>query len=770
MKALPKILFRVISVVLTVPFFFFLFSCSPSKYVTDGSYLLKKNVIETEEKDVSKSGMKNYILQKPNKRILGVRLNLFYYNLSNLNKKGWPHGWLRRIGEEPVVFDPDLTSRTKQQLKTYLQNKGYFFAEVNDSIKIRGNNATVVYKVISNEPYRVRNIRYLFEDTSIVSFILGDTVNSLLIKGMLFDKEVLQKERIRIEELMKRNGFYKFSKEYIYFDAEAIKNELLVDLTLGIKENLEGRLDRITMVRPHYRYIIDDLAFHPDFNTLNHLSNADDTAGDTLDYENTRFIFIGRHNIRPQVIYNHTYILPGKMFDIRNTDRSYRNLSSLGLFKFININFIEPKELIPDSSGFIPLGCSIELTQKKTQSYQHEIVGTNSNGDLGVRYNLLYQNLNFFRGAETFNFKMTAAFEALKYAGLTNLSNTLELGTELRLEIPKFFLPLKSTEFVKRYSPKTLFSLAINHRIEKQYVRTYANASFGYTWRGNRYLRHSIFPFELNFVQVDEVRSKAFLEEIDSTYLEYSFTDHLVSVSRYTLEYNTQEIGREKDFVYLKINLESAGNSLYALNEVTKSRKEEDGYQLFNVRFSQYVKTDLEFKYFWLYNARNTVVFRGFAGIGYPFGNSAAMPFEKKYFAGGPNSVRAWNAYSLGPNSSQWYENTGDIKLEFNFEYRFKLFWKLEGALFADAGNIWDIHFQETRLDAVFRFDRFYNDIAIGTGFGTRFDFGIFLLRFDFAMKTRDPFSPQGDKFVIFQRKPVIRDDFNIQFGIGYPF
>ncbi|MBN2610899.1 MAG: BamA/TamA family outer membrane protein [Bacteroidales bacterium] len=701
---------------------------------------------------------------------MGIRLNLFYYNLSNLNKEGWPHGWLRRIGEEPVVFDAFLTDRTKHQLKTYMQNKGYYFAEVNDSVRHRGSNAIVVYNVIPNKPYRIRNITYLFEDTGIVSFILKDTVNSLINKGMLFDKEILQKERIRIEELMKRNGYYKFSKEYIYFDALAVKDELLVDLTLVIKENVEGRLDRLTMTRPHYRYKINDVTFYPDFNALNILTNPQISPGDTLHYLNSGFVYSGRQNIRPQVIYNHNYIMPGRIFDIRNTDRSYRNLSSLGIFKFININFVEPKELISDSSGFIPLNCTIELTQKKTQSYQQEIVGTNSNGDLGVRYNLLYQNLNLLRGAETFNFKLTAAFEALKYSGITDLSNTLELGTELKLEIPKFFLPLRSTEFVKRYSPKTLFTFAVNHRIEKQYVRTYANTSFGYTWKGNNYLRHSIYPFELNFVQVDEDRSKEFLANIDSTYLEYSFTDHLVSVSRYTIEYNTQEIGREKDFVYVKFNLESAGNLLYAANRATESKMEEDGYQLFNVRFSQYLKSDLEFKYFWVYNARNTMVFRAFTGIGYPYGNSATMPFEKKYFAGGPNSIRAWNAYSLGPNSSQWYENTGDIKLEFNFEYRFKLFWKLEGALFADAGNIWDIYYQETRPDAVFKIDRFYRDIAVGTGFGTRFDFSIFLLRFDFAMKTRNPMSPPGEKFIIFQRKPSIRSDFTIQFGIGYPF
>ncbi len=748
-----------------------IYSCSPTRYVPEGSYLLKKNKLEVEKKDINKSNLENYFIQKPNKRILGIRLNLFYYNLSNIHKTRWPHGWLRKIGEEPIIYDPFLTQRTDEQLKTYLQNKGYYYAEVKDTVEFKRKNAKVFYTINPKEPYRIRNISYHFEDTSIVSLILNDTVNSDITKGMLFDKEILQRERIRIENLMKQNGYYKFSKEYIYFDAVAVKGTNLVDLTLGIKENVEGDLNKRSMVRHHYRYKINNLIFYPDYNALSALSSVPDTTrNDTINYLNTRFIFSGRHNIKPAVIYNHNYILPGSIYDIRNTDKSYRNLSSLGLFKFININYIEPRKLIPDSLGFIPLDCKIELTQKDIQSYQHEIVGTNSYGDLGVRYNLLYQNLNLFRGAETFNFKLTGAFEALRYSGLTDLSRTLELGTEVKLEIPKYLLPIKTTEFVKKYNPKTIFTLALNHRIEKQYVRTYANASFGYTWKGNTFLRHNVFPLELNFVQVDEARSKVFLASIDSTFLEYSFTDHMVGVSRYAVEYNTQEIGKIKDFVFLRFTFESAGNSLYLINKLTNSRKYEGGYKLFNVRFSQYLRSDLEFKYFRVYNSRNTLVYRGFTGVGYPYGNSATMPFEKKYFVGGPNSLRAWNAYGLGPNSKQRYENTGDIKIELNLEYRFKLFWKLEGALFTDAGNIWDINYQESRPASVFKWGSFYKDFAIGTGFGTRFDFSIFLLRIDFAMKTRDPFAPKGEKLIFFDRKLSIQHDFRMQFGIGYPF
>ena len=746
-------------------------SCAPAKYVPEDSYLLNRNKLIIEQKKPDKSNLEAYLLQKPNKRILGIRLNLFYYNLSDINKTRWPHGWLRKIGEEPVVHDPILTNRTSEQFKIYLENKGFYEAQVRDSVRFKKKNAKVIYQITPGEPLRVRKIYYLFEDTGIVSIILNDTANSLIVKGMLFDKEKLQNERIRLEELMRQNGYYNFSKEYIYFNAEVVPGKHLVDLTFVIKEYVEGEINRWSMVRHHKKYKINDVTFYPNYNPYETFANPGNINDqDTIFYEKAKFIYSNKVNIKPQLIYNHYYIIPDKIFDIRDHNKTYRNLSSLGLFRFITINYAEPPGVENDSSGFYPLDCQIELTQKNIQSYQHEIVGTNSYGDLGVRYNLSYQNVNLFRGAETFNLKFTGAFEALRYTSITDLSRTIELGTETRFEIPKFFLPFRMTEFVKQYSPRTVLALALNHRIEKQYVRTFANASFGYTWRGNKFLRHSLFPFELNFVQVDEERSKDFLETVDSTFLEYSFTDHLVGVSRYTAEFNTQEIGKIKDFVFIRLNFELAGNTLYSINKWTGSRVVEGSYRLFDVRFSQYTRADLEFKYFRIHNSRNTLVYRCFAGVGYPYRNSNSMPFEKKYFVGGPNSIRAWNAYSLGPDSKEKYENTGDIKLELNLEYRFKLFWKLEGALFMDAGNIWDIYYQESRANAYFEWNRFYRDFAIGTGFGTRFDFSIFLLRIDIAMKMRDPLLAAGERLIITSRKLNLKDDFTIQFGIGYPF
>ncbi len=760
------------------PLLLFFISCSPAKYVPKENYLLSKNKIKIEQGKIEKSKLKNYIRQQPNKKILGFRLNLALYNISNLSKTKWPHGWLRKIGEEPVIFDPFLTKQTVSQLEKYLETKGYYNAIVKDTTVYRGKrNAKVYYSINPKEPYCIRNIYYLFEDTSLMTIVLNDTINSLITKGMLFDKDVLQEERIRIEDVLKQNGYFRFSKEYIYYTAEVIPEINKIDLTLGIKEFIEGEVDRKSKVRHHKKYGIHNVTIYPDFTAYEAFSQPlKENNPDTFKYNNIKFIVNQKKKIKPSVISSHNYINPGQIYNYNNVDKTYRNLSSLGLFKFVNVQFSEPKNQNQETFGLNPLDCKIELTRNKVQSYEVEFVGTNSYGDLGVRSNLLYKNLNLFRGAEIFNFKLTGAIEALKDS---LYSRSVVFGTEFRIEIPKFLLPLRSQEFVKKYSPKTFFSLALNHRAEKKYVKTYASAAIGYTWKGNRHLRHSVYPLELNFVQVDEEKSKDILEDSTYIYLWPSFTDHMVGVSRYAVEYNNQEIGKAKDFMYFKMNLETSGNLLFALSKLTnRSTNNEGNYLFFEVPFSQYLRSDFDFRYYRVFDAKNSLVYRIFFGLAYPYGNLKSVPYEKKYFVGGPNSVRAWNAYTLGPGSYndttsnkvlRKYKNPGDIKLELNLEYRFKLFWKLEGALFMDAGNIWDIYKQDERPNAFFEWNRFFKELAIGTGFGTRFDFPYILLRIDLGMKVKDPSLPQGKRFVFLDQNYKGKL-FTLQFGIDYPF
>ncbi len=757
-------------------------SCVPARYVPEGEYLLGKNRIDNVQKKVSEDQLKSYIIQKPNKKLLGFRFYLFLYNLSDINKEKWPHNWYRRIGEEPVVYSPGLTKNSTGQLKQFLENKGYYHAEVKDTVTFRGRNARVLYTVKANDPYRVKNISYFFEDTGLVSYILPDTLNSLLNKRMRFDKDVLQLERLRIENLLKEKGFYYFSKEYIFYNATLDPDDNSVDLVVRIREFVEGKPDPRTKVKHHHQYKIGNIFVYPDYSVLDNsaVKGIRFLKADTTLYQGQYFINSGKPTLKPGVIANRSYIVPGQYYKLSNVNRTYRNMSELNIIRYTNITFRDSDSLHSAESDRL-LECHIELSQKKQQSYQTEIAGTNSAGDLGIRGNLLYQNQNIFKGAEVFNLKFTGAIEALQSRSDGKYKSMKEIGAETSIVFPKFFSPFRLESFVKKYLPKTSFSVSFNYQSRPDYTRSIANSSFSYRWKGNTYLTHTIWPLELNYVNIFQNLSSAeFLDSIRNTPLGYSFEDHTVNVARYGFELNNQSIGKRKDFYFMRFTIESAGNLVNLYDRAFKKGDQEGPYELFKVPYFQYMRGDIDFSYYNIVDRQNTFVYHFFIGLGYPYGNSTTLPYEKKYFAGGPNSIRGWNTRDLGPGSYVekdttlssvfYYPNkNGDMKLEANIEYRFKVVWKLEGALFLDVGNIWAVRKDDDKPGAEFNWSRFHKEIAVGSGFGARFDFSFFLLRLDFGIKLRDPALPDGDRWI-----PVFRDfglrDLHVKFGIGYPF
>lgn len=760
----------------------FITSCMPAKYVPEGAYLLRKNSVESMQKSLPEDQLKGYILQKPNKKLLGFRFYLYLYNLSNLEKEKWPHNWLRRIGEEPVIYSPELKNNSTDQLKQYLENKGYYHAEVEDTAVFSGRNANTRYTVRPNEPCRVNSINYYFEDTGLISYVLPDTINSLLRKGMRFDKDILQQERERIETVLKEAGFFYFSKEYIFYNASLDPEENTVDLLMRIREFVEGTPDPKSKVKRHHIYKIGKVYVKTDFQKPDgsSITGFGKNTYDTTQYRGLDFLYSGKPGLKPSVFVNANYIIPGQDYRLSDVTRTYRNLSELSVVRYTNITFREMDSLSYAGDDRY-LDCQIELSQKKWQSYQTEIAGTNSAGDLGIRGNLLYQNLNLFKGAEVFNMKVTGAIEALKNRSDNKYRSMREIGAEASIVFPKFFAPLKLEGFVKKYAPKTSILVSYNYQSRPDYTRSIANSSFSYRWRGNPTITHTIWPLELNYVQIYENRSSAeFLDSIKNTPLGYSFEDHMVNVARYGIELNNQTLGKRQDFYFTRFNVESAGNLVYLAHKAGDKGESQQPYELFDVPFFQYLRGDLDFSYHNFIDRQNAFVYRFFLGLGYAYGNSSNLPYEKKYFSGGPNSIRGWNTRDLGPgsyveedtlSSSVFYypNKVGDIKLEANIEYRFKVIWKLEGAIFIDAGNIWAMRKEEDKPGAEFDWSRFHKEIAVGSGFGARFDFTFFLLRLDFGIKLRDPAMPDGDRWV-----PVFRDfglnDLHLKFGIGYPF
>lgn len=750
-------------------------SCTPTKYVAENQYLVDKVEIKKQKEALEKEELRKYLKQQPNKRVLGFRFHLSLYNLSDIEKNNWFNNWLRKIGEEPVIYDEFQTDKTVRQLSLYLKNKGYYYNKVTDSVFLKDKRAEIVYRIEANKPYTIQNINYFFEDTGLRSLVLRDTVNSMIEPGNLFDAELLQDERARIEELLRNKGYYKFSKEFIYFDADTTVGNFKVDLRMNLKSYIRINEFDQGVSMPHPRFYINNVYINSGYQRRSSIAEgaSEVLSLDTVAYDSIFLIHAQKPIAKKNVLIQSNYIEPGNLYQNIDVEDTYKHFSSLRLFRFINIQFDEVNEI--PTTGKNLLNCNIQLVPAKLQSYSFDVEGTNSSGNIGAAGNLTYSHNNLFAGAEIFDFRIRGAIETLKKRNSNELNKVIELGAEANLKIPKFLVPFRTERFIKKFNPKTSMIVAYNYQNRPGfYTRTISNASFGYTWRGNKYLTHALYPIEQNIVKIHDINS-SFQEEIQSSILWYSYQSHHVSVSSYHLVYSNQKIGRNTDFTFFKFNIESAGNLLYSYHQMVNQNMVDSTYQLFGTDYAQYMKGDFDLRYYMALNNTDKLVYRFFAGAAYPYGNSQAVPFEKKYFTGGANGIRAWQVRDLGPGSFSPVERgpypnqTGDIKIEANVEYRFKLFWLLEGALFLDLGNIWSILPYDNQPGALFELNSFYNQMAVGTGFGTRFDFSFFIFRLDMGMKLKDPSLPLGERWIL-GNYPLNKKHFAFHIGIGYPF
>jgi outer membrane protein assembly factor BamA len=760
-------------------------SCNPTKYVPEGETLLDENQILVNKERINKSELLPYIKQKPNKQIFGSKFYLGLYNLSDINKEKWPHKWLRDIGEEPVIFDPTATEVSKDQIKSYVASKGYFDGKVKDTVETENRKSKVLYNVELPAPYTIRSLHYEIADSNIQALFYFDSVNCLIVRGQPYDVDILQAERSRFERFIKDRGFYAFSSDHIFFRVDSTVGNRQVDIYYGIRKFT--RIDPakgITYV-PHSIYMVKNIYIYPDFNPKDAIEGGEAyrKSRDTTYYRGYYFI---SSNPDPQVKYDlilqALYLKPGAFYDGTNTEQTQSHLLSLKVYRLVNIYYNDSNETEDNQGLLMMINCNIQLTLLNQQSYKVELEGTNSTGNFGGAVNLIYQHKNIFHGAELLGVKLKGAYEALAQNNNTKLSSTKELGVETSLKIPQFLLPFVEKEnFIKRYNPSTNILAAYNYQAMPYYTRTMATATFGYNWKAGRYQEHIINPLQLNIVKLPpESIDSAFAAEIESSsYLAYSYKDVLIFGGSYSYIFSDQQIRKSNDYWFIRINAETAGNMLSLIKQISGAEKVDGSYNVLGQPFAQYVRTDIDARYNYLFNDVSSIVYRGFVGIGIPYGNSKAIPFEKQYFGGGANGLRAWPVRSLGPgsfkpDSAAFLNQTADIKLEANAEYRFKLFWILEGAVFLDAGNIWTAKYDEGQPGSQFVLNKFYKDIAVGMGAGLRFDFKFVIGRIDVGMKLRDPLLPEGSKWTIqpgqYNFKNNFKNDFTMVIAIGYPF
>ncbi|REK06972.1 MAG: hypothetical protein DWQ44_08580 [Bacteroidetes bacterium] len=775
---IPQIL--LISIMLIVS------ACSPMKHVPEGSHLLVKNNIITDKDIIETSKFEDLIKQKPNRQLLGIyKFHLNMYNLGNRGKETRFKNWLKKIGEEPTLLDSVQTWRTRNQFRLLLNQKGFFNCVVSDTTELRKKKAIVNYYIQYNELYTLRNIKYDTKDPNIKGYIDFFKNTSLLRAGEAYDEELFNKERERISSELKDRGYYYFNKNYITFTVDSSLNSHQADVSLyinRINENIDPSLAGVRPIANHQSFYLNTIYIRTDYNPRDPYGTV---RSDTIVYKG--FHIISSDSVRylkDDVLLNNIFISKGDRYLQRDLDYTYNRLQDLNIFKFINISFTEvPRDSV--QTAYL-LDVSIQLTPMEKQDFTTEAEATNTGGNFGIAGSFGYRNKNVFSGAEVFELKFKGALEVLPNFGdslrdnKVLFFNTYELGPDASLSFKKFLLPGFISKNTSRYfNPRSVLNAGFNFQERPDYKRSILNASFGYNWQLSRSQRWLVYPVNVNSVYVEP--TPAFTARLDSLRdprLSYSYESHLIPSSRATWIFNNQAVRVNKNFVQFRANLEWSGQILRALAPSLNLKKDDLGnFQVFGIPFSQFIKPDVDMSYHMRIDLNNTLVYRFAAGVGFPFGNSSVLPFEKSFFAGGPNSLRAWNARTLGPGSYQKtvnIEQSGDIKLEANVEYRSFLFnvlegAKLEGALFADAGNIWTRNEDIGRPGSEFKVENLMSELGLGAGAGLRFNFSFFILRFDGAVKLRDP-SLQINKRWVYPNQKFVIGDITVSLAIGYPF
>lgn len=762
--------------------------CSSSKYLKEGETFYNGAEIEFNtqgrriaRKKVLTRELKEYITPKPNSRILGARPGVwFYFAAGDPKKKGLRYFMKTKLGKAPVLLKDASPERTANLLSGYLYNEGYFKSEVTAAVKTRRKESKVIYTVKLERPFRLRTINYpQAKDSMYARIIESVKEESLLKENQRYQLDRLEAEQKRIEKGLKDYGFYYFDDRYLLFVADSTVGKRRVDLDLELEPDIPGRAKRI--------YKINEVTIFPEY-TLSRDTLA--TSGDTLDVDGYNYIEYS-HFFRPHIFTDVINLRKGEVYSREAQDLTINHLMGLGVFKFVNVKFIPAYK---DSSL---LNTNIYLTPLKRKSIRMEVQGVSkSNNFVGPGVSLTYTDKNFARGAELFQVKLNSGYEVQITRQNQQPLNSFELGFETSLTFPRFVTPFNIDFSLKRYLPKTQIKAGFNLQNRLSYFRLNSfNLAYGYNWRETAAKTHELFPIDITFVKTDK-QSPEFQALLGKNpTLKKSFEDQFIIGTRYSYTLNTQLQEQQVDHYakreikensfYFRGSVDVSGNLLYSIqNQLEKGSS--PPFELFGNPYSQFVRGDIDFRHYWQPDRKNKLASRFYAGAGFAYGNATTMPYIKQFSIGGSNSIRAFPARSLGPGAynvrndpnvqadvkTLFIDQRADFKLEGNVEYRFDIYKQFKGALFIDAGNIWSWS-DSTRAGADFKKDKFIRQIAVGTGFGLRYDFSFFVLRFDTAFPLRKPYET-GHEWVIdridFGSSSWRRNNLVFNIAIGYPF
>lgn len=696
-------------------------ACSTGKYVQEGEYILDKVAVVSDQSDYNAAPLSQYVRQKEKPKLFSLFRNPF--------------------SRKPVIYDTLQARLSCQNLMTAMQNEGYMNAGVSLYTETKGKKLKATYLLHPGQPFLIGRVNYDIQDEGIQQLLhLDQTDNQQIKPGMRFTVETLDNERKRIAGLLSDNGYFRFNKDFIHFTADTVMGRKDIALTLQLRKY---KSNSNSPEVDHTRYLIRDVLFQ---------SNDSD-----------------RIHLRKQVLLNATAIKAGRPYDASALQRTYNNFARLQAVKYTNIKFAE----VPDTNL---LDCHIQISTNKPSTISFQPEGTNTAGDLGAAASITYTNRNLFHGSEQLSIEFRGAYEAITGLEGYQDQNYTEFSVETKLVFPRFLAPFLSKSFRRRQMASSEWAVSWNFQNRPEFHRRVFSSAWRYRWsEPKHHLNYRFDLLDLNYVYMPWISSTFKRDYLDNAenrnaILRYNYEDIFIMKAGFTVSY-TDGVDA------VRANFESAGNLLNGVSKGFGFKTNSQGqHTLFNIAYAQYVKLDFDYTHLFQFDKRNALALHAGLGVAYPYGNSTVLPFEKRYFSGGANSVRGWSVRELGPGKFKgtdgridFINQTGDVKLDLNAEYRSSLFWKLQGALFIDAGNIWTLRNYAEQPGGQFKFTEFYKQIATSYGMGLRLNFDYFILRFDMGMKAINPaYESEKEHWSIFH--PKLSRDFDFHFAVGLPF
>lgn len=763
-------------------------SCKVARKLPEGKSLLVRNKFtiqsssKTELKNKLRDDLKQIAIQKPNKRMLGfISIKMWMYVSATRNKKKLTkfRQWIiDKVGEPPVVYDPELAQRSDKAMKNYLFNSGYFYADVKHDSIIKRKKAIVHYQINTSNEWKFGSVTFPNGVSASEEIVRKRSKNSLIKTGERFDISKIKSERERIESDLRNVGFYTFSREYVAVDFDSSGGNRTVNVTLRVIQPNDST--------EHQQYRINRIVITSDYNT----DRLSDTIVRDTSYSN-EFVFINERNhkqFKKSILSDAVYFKKNDLYSATKETSTLRRFSELGAFKFVRLDFARSNDTI---GNYLDLIINLTAAKRHTVIVSGEANVTNE-GFFGSALTLSYRNKNLSKRSDMLIVDLSGGFQIdfsdVREKGKAQII-TSDASMDVTYYLNRFLIPFRTKLFSRATNPKTRINAHYN--FENRYdFDTLRNAtflyqlhnfsfSFGYDWSPNRFTRHLLHPLAVNFYLIPK-RGEEFIRRLNKNpILRSSFEEQIILGPSYSFIYSNQQNDKDRIYMALRTNMETAGNILYAGFKLGNLKSTNDSlYYIAKRPFSQYFRLDVDWRNYFKIGNHGLFVLRTYAGVGVPYGNSRALPFVKQYFVGGPNSLRGFLIREIGPGSYVdstafdiergekknvgFFNQTGDIKLELNAELRFDIFKWIKGALFADAGNVWLMRRDPARPNGEFDFTRFYKEIALNVGAGLRLDFNYFVIRFDYGFPIRDPRLTE-DRRWRFQKG-------QFQLAIGYPF